>query len=650
TEAPEIVILKSTAHDPNADPVKIHAVALDASGVERVVINNQQVSLEDDGRFEVDVPRSDVFNFSVTDIHGYQTTRQFADLYNEYTNALSLRVNKEGLTKLSELVEQALREANMFQLIKSAMGGSGPLIELFYNGDRGWGQDHSAGFLHELAISVNDLTVSVDDSDKTQLNVNLGGIQGRGWVEYQAGDFLLQIPLAILVGRINTTATIENKIEAGKWIVEINEFDLGLNPHLVNVFVPSENQAEAILYALTINPLIEIFKDNIFAIFMGLGEIDGLGITSINQAIRDVVQEAITEAIGNLSETTSNINLPVNDFATLRLDLDVQGVEESNNGLSINLGGRVVPHPDFINDIGVPQPLGPIYTSTALPSADRYSSAHIGATLNVNLLNQALVAAHSVGLTQITMTGGKFYAGYPIDDSDVIDNIRHSPTGFDNYYYDVLSGFSNGDYDPETKRFIRRRVPIYESAYLPDQSPRSPLIGAVGSTRMLVDNQVPAKIEMKQVGGLPQFELSIHEIAIKMQEKLSDASFRTNFGVTINTKVPVSIEVTDQGKLNIAISETMNIDLVNFTLNGKFFDPAEDVVARYLTNTVNEQIQAAVVTLVDSLKGPLEEITIPNFSCMSLDIKNIDAVGGTGNHLGVATDLTVLNDTECNLL
>ncbi|MCG8668240.1 MAG: hypothetical protein MI867_02415, partial [Pseudomonadales bacterium] len=84
TEAPEIVILKSTAHDPNADPVKIHAVALDASGLERVVINNQQVSLEDDGRFEVEVPRSDIFNFLATDIHGYQTTRQFADLYNEY--------------------------------------------------------------------------------------------------------------------------------------------------------------------------------------------------------------------------------------------------------------------------------------------------------------------------------------------------------------------------------------------------------------------------------------------------------------------------------------------------------------------------------------------------------------------------------------
>lgn len=640
SQAPEIIVLHSNAHNPNVNPVKIYGLAVDSSAIESVYINNTSVTLEEDGRFEIEVPRQDIYTFTTRDDKGFEAQRQFADLYTGYQEALNVRINDEGFSSISSLALKLLNEIDFFNLAK----GNSPIIDLFREGDTTWGGTWSAGYLYDLDIKVQDVDIWVDDNNKTQLSLTLEDAKVKAAIQAVVESVpVFALPVNGWIRDISAGAEISISAEQGKLQAQVHRLDFSYNENNIDIYVPSSNLVEYLAYQLTINRLL----DRIKTILLSQDFLPNL----LENTLQDMAQSEIDKIFGKFPEVSEDIAIPINDFAELTLDVNVNEVEAVNHGYNIALGARVSPSSEYINDIGISQPLGPIYTPGALPAASMVQHAGFGLILNANLLNQALVAAHSVGLTQITVIDDTIYVGYPIDGSDVSAVPRDMPAGFEQYYSDEINRFlqENGD-DLSAEPFIKEQLPTYPRTYTPAESPRHPTIGDIGSTRVLVDNHVPAKVEISQMNGQPQFLLSVHNIAISLQEKVDASTYQTNFGTTINAKVPLIIDINADGSLNVAITDALEIEMVNFTLDNTTYQPSDNIVVQFLTNEVNRQIRNATSLIVDELKEPLQGIRIPSFSCMDFHLAHMQAVGNNHQHLGASADLVAQSQQACDLL
>ena len=122
---------------------------------------------------------------------------------------------------------------------------------------------------------------------------------------------------------------------------------------------------------------------------------------------------------------------------------------------------------------------------------------------------------------------------------------------------------------------------------------------------------MPARIKIEQVDGAPQFTLIVDRISFALQQRDIGVPgyYRTDFGATLDVRVPIAITVREDNKLDVVPKEELSLALVNFTISDTLYEPDSDPVVAFLTAQVNRQIKDAVSILVSELQAPLEGIT-----------------------------------------
>ncbi len=498
TAGPEVVILQADG----TDPVAIQGIASDAVGVQSVVVNGVTATVATDGKFSASVPATNLYSFQATDTLNHTSTTEFADLAQQYNPSLQFRVNQSGIDFAIGQVINAINGTDL-----SGVMGSEPLFDSTWKGAFGetYGSD---AFIDSLSLSANSFTLDLADGGQNYIE---GDISTAHMVlRLRIHNGLLpptEITIGATVGPLDLSGNMAVGVTNHKPVVTLSNFSFNVGAVVLDD-VPSA-------FASMLSPIIS----GIVNLFQGL----------ISDILEDLLTDKLSDVISQIVQ--DNYTLRVNDL-DMAMQLQLEDIAVNNSSMLVTMSGGVTPV--TVNPL-IPQQLGPLYTgdNVTVPPED---AGDFAVSINTNVINQTLVSAFQVGLTQLNIVGETLQFGLPRNDD----------------------------------------------------------LNEVGTQRVLVDTLAPPQVRVDRVDGAAKTTLGIHGLTMAVQTR-NDTGFKNDFRVQLNAKAEIAIATNPDNTLNITMVSTPVIDITgiaigNNELSSKVYDSAVETFATYAMGQVMEAL------------------------------------------------------------
>lgn len=523
--------------------------AEDSGGVASLQLDGQPVAVDANGAFSAAFVDQPVNTFVATDSFGYESTTEFARKDQNFTG-ISARLNQGGLDFLLAVLEQELGETDFGPIIATLPVTSvSPLPGINLNIR-----------VTQFDLDQPDIDLVVQDDETVDARIDLYdfdmGIQVWGNI------FLIPLNSGAIVhfDRLLIETNYLMDIIDSDLSVALDNTSYSLQGLAVNLLIiPSYTYIDAIISSIT-NNLINAFEPMI--------------VTLSERVIAPIVSDFIKDIPINLQVTVPGDEEKVNIRAVPEF------LDSKDLGITVDLNTRIwAPEP-----ADVPGQLGSLYVPGATPSLGATTPSGIpfdfGASINSNVINQALYAAHESGITTMTIRP-EIYA-------------NATPAGIAVYSADS-NDIAQGD-------AIGMRIE-------PTSAPFVKFMPADQAAGSLGWNDVHLSFDLYK----PEW-----------------GEYRTLFGVTFNLEVPFEVGATEDGFLSIGIEQLPTINVLATDSSGLILLPPS-----FINKTIDYFMPAVLPRLAEELKV----IPLPRIYNHSLYMREFWIAGTGNNSLALAGDL-----------
>ncbi len=342
----------------------------DPAGVASVTVNGTSVNLAADNSFTVTIANSNFVEFNSRDNNGYTRVQRFARPQVAMSDALGVRINRDGLNFLESEMEALLVSDDFGTLVQ----GFNPIKD-----DSILGNGYTI-IANDATLGAASLSLDVVGSNG---NFGLSGTFNDIWADVTVEidpligwDFT--IDGTITLARASFDADADLSASNGSLNVNVNVGSLDLDRIRTDI----NNFPDWLLV-----PFLEAFEWLFEIILKG--------------QIEDIAQEKIVEFVDTFPST---LLFDING-AQMRPDITPEVVSSPNNGVTVQLGAQLVAvtshGPAQVGSHYVGAGPMPAPTST-LPNG---SEKDVGAVVSEDMINQALAAATASGMLNFTVAG-----------------------------------------------------------------------------------------------------------------------------------------------------------------------------------------------------------------------------------------------------
>ena len=523
--------------------------AEDSGGVASLQLDGMPVVLDTNGGFVTAFVDQPINTLVATDNFGYSSTTEFARKDQDFTG-ISARLNQGGLDFLLAVLEQELGQTDFGPIIATLpVTRVSPLPGINLNIR-----------VTQFDLDEPDIDLVVQDDETVDARIDLYdfdmGIQVWGNI------FLIPLNSGAVVhfDRLLIETNYLMDIIDSDLSVALDDTSYSMQGLAVNLLIiPSYTYIDAIISGVT-NNLINAFEPMI----VGLSE----------RVIAPIVSDFIKDIPINLQVTMPGDEEKVNIRAVPEF------LDSKDLGITVDLNTRIwAPEP-----ADVPGQLGSLYVPGATPSLGATTPSgtpfDFGASINSNVINQALYAAHESGITTMTIR------------PDIYANA--TPQGIA-----VYSADSN---DIAQADAIGMRIEPASAPFV---------------------KFMPAD---QAAGTLGWYDVKLSFDLYKPEW----GEYRTLFGVTFNLEVPFEVGATEDGFLSIGIEQLPTINVLATDSSGMILLPPS-----FINKTLDYFMPAVLPRLAEELKV----IPLPRIYNHSLYMREFWIAGSGNNSLSLAGDL-----------
>ena len=523
--------------------------AEDSGGVASLQLDGQPVSVAADGSFSTAFVNQPINQFVATDNFGYSSTTEFARKDQDFTG-ISARLNQGGLDFLLGVLEQELGETDFGPIIETLpVTQVSPLPGINLNIR-----------VTQFDLDQPDIDLVVQDDETVDAKIDLYDFDMG--IHVWGNIFLIPLNSGAVVhfDRLLIETNYLMDIVDSDLSVALDNTSYSLQGLMVNLLIiPSFTYIDAIISGIT-NNLINAFEPMIVSI--------------AERVIAPIVSDFIKDIPIELQVTVPGDNEKVNIRAVPEF------LDSKDLGITVDLNTRIwAPEP-----ADVPGQLGSLYVAGETPSLGSTTPSgtpfDFGASINSNVINQALYAAHESGITTMTIR------------PDVYSNA--TPEGIA-----VYSAESNNIAQVDA---IGMRIEPASAPFV---------------------KFMPAD---QAAGTLGWYDLKLSFDLYKPEW----GEFRTLFGVTFNLEVPFEVGATEDGFLSIGIEQLPTIQVSATDDKGLILLPPS-----FINKTIDYFMPAVLPRLAEELKV----IPLPRIYNHSLYMREFWIAGPGNNSLSLAGDL-----------
>lgn len=347
----------------------ISGYAEDPSGVASVSANGTSISLGANNTFTVNIANANYVDFVATDNLGYTRTERYARPNVSMSNALGMRINRDGLDFLEAEIEALLVSDDFGDLVV----GFNPIAD-----DSILGSGYKI-FANDATLDAASLALNVTGSNG---NFGLSGSFHDIWADVSVEidpligwDFTIDGDITLSRADFSATATIG--ASNGALTVDVNVSSLNLDRIRTDI----NNFPDWLL-----TPFLEAFEWLFEIILKG--------------QIETIAEEKIIEFVDTFP---GSLVLEING-GSMTPDISPESVTSPSNGVNVQLGAHL-----FAVSTHGPDQVGSRFVGTgALPTPTTTppggTEKNVGVVVSEDMINQALAAATEAGILNFTLS------------------------------------------------------------------------------------------------------------------------------------------------------------------------------------------------------------------------------------------------------
>lgn len=566
TEGPSIRIT-DTDHDANI----VSGYVVDKGGVVNVTLDGVDVTLDANNQFSAPFTPQAVNTFLAVDGFGHTSETQFANRDSQFSG-ISARLNQNGLDFLTGLLSEAIQGKELTDLLAEK-----PKVTLTnFN-------------LFGICIICIDFTVkelSIDSFDQFELNVQpdkrIDTIIDTRDIHVLLSSRIRFLALVIPVDFTSDTDVDLDRLQIStKILLSILNSDLDVD--LKNTYA----NVDGVQVTLRSIPNI-LFIDDL--INQSISMIATAVVDLFTPLFTDVLDAIIIPIASDfIKDIPINLQLvTLDDGEKLNIRALPEYLDTANLGITVNLATKIwAPEPPA----GIPGALGSLYVEGDTPTLGSVDPDGVpfdfGASINANVINQALLAAHEAGVTTMSIRPETY--------------ANATPEGIQ--VYAAGSEFGEG-------AKIGMRIEPASAPYI--------------------------KLMPSTDGAPGKFGWSDVYLAFDLY-KPEWGEYRTLFGVTFDLEVPFDINATEDGYLSIGIEQLPTIFISKTDSSGMLLIPAS-----FINGTLDYFMPAVLPRLAAKLKA----VPLPRIYNHTLHMNKFWIAGANSNSLALTGDLIPISVTE----
>lgn len=308
TKGPKVVILGAELNDGTAT---ISGMAIDELGVSSLSVNGTDIVVDDELKFTVDVPETDIYTYVAEDTLGHTNTTLYAALGLDYDPSLTVKVTQAGLDIAVAEIVNALNGMDINSLVAGTELYNGTWKGLF---GETYGPD---GFIKNLTLSAQEFNLDLNDGNNADFSGVISNVHAAISLRSHNG-FLppIVINVGATVGPIDLAGNLALGVTDYMPDVEISNFSFGIG---AIDFDNVGSLGDAILSGITTG-LLNLLNGVIS------NAVEGLLNDAIPEMLANVLQDSytlrITDTVAShdmAMKLTSQPSLLLRTFFTQRL-------------------------------------------------------------------------------------------------------------------------------------------------------------------------------------------------------------------------------------------------------------------------------------------------------------------------------------------
>lgn len=544
---------------------------VDRGGISSVSLDGVRLTLDAQNRFSAPYNPTATNTFIASDNFGHTSETQFARRDSEFSG-MSARLNQGGLNFLTDLLGHAIEDKELTDLLPQK-----PKVTLTDFNVFGVCIICVDFTLKELSIrSFEQFDLIVEDNER--INARIATRDANVRLSTRIRFLALVVPVDF-----TTDATVNiARLNIGTDIL-LDIVDADLDVDLANTFANVQG-LNIVLHSIPdvlfiddlINRSISMIGEGLINLF------SPLFTTLLDQIIIPIASDFIKDIPINLALVT------LDDGEKLNIRALPEFLDTHGRGITIDLATKIwAPVPPA----GIPGALGSLYVPGDTPSLGPVDPDGLpfdfGASINANVINQALLAAHEAGVTTMAI----------------------HPETYANATPEGIQVYAGGAQFGEGAKIGMRIEPV-----------SAPFIKLMPS-----DDGAPGKFGWSDV--YLAFDLYRPEWG----------EYRTLFGVTFDLEVAFEINATEDGFLSLGIEQMPTIFISKTDSTGMLLIPPA-----FINGTLDYFMPAVLPRLAAKLKA----VPLPRIYNHTLHMNKFWIAGENSNSLSVVGDLIPIAVTE----
>ncbi|MCG8315250.1 MAG: hypothetical protein MI976_18725 [Pseudomonadales bacterium] len=552
-EGPVIHILEASHSG-----ASVRGYLTDAADIVALSLDGTAVTLDENNAFDTAFTSLPVNVFEARDSFGNRSETQFARNDQVFHPGISARLNAGGVSFLGDALEAALGNINF----QDFLADINPLVSLNFIGFFSVNVE-----LKNFSFDQPVIDLAVQDNERLDTHVEIPnfsiGLEMGGntlfFIPWSVGGTISMDKLVLDTKVLLDIVNKDIDVDLNNTAVDMQGFHLDLD-HIPNILGFED----------LLSTIIGAIADALLPFFTGI--------------IENVIVPVVSDFIGEL-----NISLDITtaEGETLRVQALPEYLDSFDNGITIDLGATLTaPFPSE----DARATLGHLYSEGGTPTIGNTTPDgepfDIGASISINVINQALLAAHESGITTM--------------------QIRPETTpGTDPEGVSVIDGSEDIQ---QTDRLGMRLEPA--------SPPFIKLMDREGTWGVLGWYDVKLAFDLRRVGW---------------------EDYQTLFVTTFNLEVPFELGATDDGFLQIGIEKLPTIQIIKSDEQGSL------VLSPVFINGILQHFMPAILP---TIAAELKAIPLPRIAGHSIHPEAFWVAGEGQNNLSLAGSLVKLSTTE----
>ncbi len=363
----------------------------DPVGARQLKINGSKTNLGDNGEFSDSISDRTIITFEAIDNLGRTRITSYRRPGIEVNQALSVRINPQGIDPLEEVVEDIATELDLTPILEDI----NPIID--------GSEDRSTGCIALIGCAAINAESAQFDTPSVDLQIT----------DQVADSFSIDVSIPNLVAQIdgrawNALLSIGFSGEAKVDMIQV-QGDIEVSIQGDEIFAQANNlNVELADPVMRFNGLLSVFN-GLIPLF------ERFYTPFVERLAETIISDRITEVVNvTLDHLATDVDLEVAGV-TIQMSADPETLGTQDNGLDLSLGLLI----EADESEAIKPALGSVDFSGELPDAPQEGpegeTFEFGAMLSTTALNQAFMAVYQAGL-EINMTASGVALGVPTDE------------------------------------------------------------------------------------------------------------------------------------------------------------------------------------------------------------------------------------------